>query len=100
MSTSDWTMLAGAVAGAGLAVFGLVVLVTGRAPEPTARAFRSVRDAGFYHFFFGTALGLVVIGTGIDSGVVSVTITVLAVLLAGVALVRFRPRGRRRPVNR
>ncbi|WP_250028674.1 hypothetical protein [Paractinoplanes maris] len=100
MSTSDWTMLAGGVAGAGLAVFGLAVLVTGRAPEPTARAFRSVRDAGFYHFFFGTALGLVVIGTGITNGAVTTTITVLAVVMAGVALVRFRPRGRQRPVSR
>jgi hypothetical protein len=100
MSTSNWTMLAGGVAGAVLALYGLVILVTGRAPEPTARAFRSVRDAGFYHFLFGTALGLVVIATGIDQGVVTVTITVLAIVTAGVALVRFRPRGRRRPVNR
>ncbi|WP_250001418.1 hypothetical protein [Actinoplanes sp. M2I2] len=100
MSTSDWTMLAGGVAGSALAVFGLVILVTGRAPEPTARAFRSARDAGFYHFFFGTALGLVVIGTGIDNGIVTVTVTVLAVIMASVALVRFRPRGRQRPVNR
>ena len=100
MDTSGWTMLAGGVAGAGLAVFGMVILVTGRAPTATARAFRSVRDAGFYHFFFGTALGLVVIATGIDSSVVTTTITVLAIVMAGTALVRFRPRGRSRPVNR
>ena len=100
MSTSTWTMLAGGAAGGGLALFGLVILVTGRAPGPTARAFRSARDAGFYHFLFGVALGLVVIATGIDQGVVTVTITVLAIVMAGVALVRFRPRGRRRPVNR
>lgn len=100
MSTSFWTMVAGGVAGAGLAVFGLVILVTGRAPAPTARAFRTVRDAGFYHFLFGTALGLVVIATGINSPVVTTTITVLAVIMAGTALVRFRPRARQRPVNR
>ncbi|MBL7257092.1 hypothetical protein [Paractinoplanes lichenicola] len=100
MSTSSWTMLAGAAAGAGLAVFGLVILVTGRAPNPTARAFRCVRDAGFYHFFFGAALGLVVIGTGINNPVVTTTITVLAIVMAGTALVRFRPRPRQRPVNR
>jgi uncharacterized membrane protein YidH (DUF202 family) len=93
-------MVAGGAAGAVLAVFGLVILVTGRAPEPTARAFRSVRDAGFYHLLFGTALGLVVVGTGLSNGVVTTTITVLAVVVAGVALVRFRPRGRRNPVNR
>ncbi|MDY7088030.1 MAG: hypothetical protein SYR96_23360 [Actinomycetota bacterium] len=100
MSTSFWTMVAGGVAGAGLAVFGLVILVTGRAPAPTARAFRSVRDAGFYHFLFGAALGLVVIATGINSPVVTTTITVLAIIMAGTALVRFRPRPRQRPVNR
>lgn len=100
MSTSFWTMVAGGVAGAGLAVFGLVILVTGRAPAPTARAFRTVRDAGFYHFFFGTALGLVVIATGINNPVVTTTITVLAIIMAGTALVRFRPRPRQRPVNR
>lgn len=93
-------MLAGGVAGAVLALYGLVILVTGRAPETTAKAFRSVRDAGFYHFLFGTAVGLVVIATGIDNSVVNVTISVLAVITAGVALVRFRPRGRRNPVNR
>ena len=100
MNTSNWTMLAGGLAGAGLAVFGLVILVTGRAPAPTAKAFRSARDAGFYHFLFGTSLGLVVIATGINSPVVTTTITVLAVIMAAVALVRFRPRGRQRTVNR
>ncbi|MET0496513.1 MAG: hypothetical protein ABW000_25595, partial [Actinoplanes sp.] len=65
MSTSAWTMLAGGAAGAGLALFGLVILVTGRAPSTTARAFRSVRDAGSYHFLFGAALGLVVIATSV-----------------------------------
>lgn len=100
MSSSTWIMLAGGLAGAGLALFGLVILVTGRAPAPTARAFRCVRDAGFYHFLFGGALGLVVIATSIGSPVVTTTITVLAVVMAGLALVRFRPRGRQRPVNR
>ena len=100
MSASSWTMLAGGVAGGVLAVFGLVMLLTGKAPEPTNRAFRSVRDAGFYHFLFGTGLGLVVLGTGLDNPVVTITITVLAVAMVGVALVRFRPRGRQRPVHR
>ncbi|MGK5680739.1 hypothetical protein [Actinoplanes sp. URMC 104] len=99
MSTSAWTMVAGGVAGGALAVFGLVILLTGRAPATTARAFGSVRDAGFYHFLFGTALGLVVIGTAIDSPAVTITITALAVVMAGVALIRFRPHGRRRPVT-
>ena len=93
-------MVVGGVAGGVLAAFGLIMLLTGKAPEPTARAFRSVRDAGFYHFLFGTGLGLVVIGTGLDNPVVTTTVTVLAVVMVGVALVRFRPRARQRPVNR
>jgi len=93
-------MLAGGVAGAALAVFGLSVLVTGRAPTSTARAFRSVRAVGFYHLFFGISLGLVVIATSLDSAAVTTAITVVAIVLAGVALVRFRPHGRQRPVKR
>jgi hypothetical protein len=31
------------------------MLVTGRAPDATTRAFRSVRDAGCYHLLFGWA---------------------------------------------
>jgi len=95
MSTSLWTMAVGAVAGLALAGYGLRILVTGRAPGPTARSFRCVRDAGFYHLLFGVALALVVIGTGLDRGVVTLFMTLPAIVLAGVAVVRFRPRGRR-----
>jgi len=95
MNTSAWTMVAGGVAGSGLAAYGALILITGRAPALTARAFRCVRDAGFYHLLFGVALTLVVIGTGLDSGVVTLVTALLAVGFAGVAVVRFRPRGRR-----
>src|SRR4051812_20356524 len=97
MSTSLWTMAVGAVAGSALAGYGIWMLVTGRAPGPTARSFRCVRDAGFYHLLFGVALVLVVIGTGLDRGLVTLFITLPAIVLAGVAVVRFRPRGRRSP---
>ena len=92
-------MVVGGVAGAALAAFGVAMLVTGKAPEPTARAFRSVRDAGFYHLLFGVGLGVVVAGTGVDHPVLTLLATVLAVLLVGTALIRFRPRGRHRPVG-
>jgi hypothetical protein len=98
MSTSAWTMVAGGVAGAGLAAYGAWMLISGRAPAATARAFRCVRDAGFYHLLFGVALVLVVIGTGLDNGVVTLVTALLAIGFAGVAVVRFRPRGRR-PLN-
>jgi hypothetical protein len=95
MSPSVWTMVVGGTAGLALAGFGLRMLLTGRAPALTARAFRSVRDAGFYHLLFGAALVLVVVGTGLSGTVPPVVATVLAVVLVGFALVRYRPRGRR-----
>jgi len=95
MSTGQWTMVIGGAIGLALAVFGVRMLVTGRAPGMTARAFRSVREAGCYHTLFGTALVLVVIGTNLPQGAVALTLTLLAVAMVGVAVIRFRPRGRR-----
>ncbi len=95
MSTGQWTMVVGGAVGLALAIFGVRMLVTGRAPEMTARAFRNVRDAGCYHTLFGTALVLVVIGTNLPQGAIALTMTVLAVAMVGVAVIRFRPRGRR-----
>jgi uncharacterized membrane protein YhaH (DUF805 family) len=91
MTTSTWTMAIGAAVGSVLALYGARMLITGRAPSVTARAFRSVRDAGWYHLLFGTALALVVLGTGLEQ----IVLTVPAVLLVGVAMVRFRPRPHR-----
>ena len=95
MNTGSWTAAVGGVIGLALAVYGVRMLVTGRAPEPIARAFRSVKDAGCYHLLFGVALVLVVLGTSLPGGVPALVVTLLAVALVGVAVVRFRPRGRR-----
>jgi hypothetical protein len=95
MSTGHWTMVIGGVIGLALTVFGGRMLITGRAPDAVARAFRSVREAGIYHTLFGMALVLVVIGTNLSGGPVALVITLLAVGLVGVAVIRFRPRGRR-----
>jgi hypothetical protein len=100
MSTSTWTMVVGGVAGLVLAAFGAGMLITGRAPDATTRAFRSVRDAGCYHLLFGLGLALVVLGTAVRGGVVTVVTTVAAILMVGVAVVRFRPRGHRRGSDR
>jgi hypothetical protein len=99
MSTSTWTMVVGGVAGLTLMVFGGGMLITGRAPDATDRAFRSVRDAGLYHLLFGAGLSLVVLGTAIRGGIVTVLTTLAAVVLVGVAVVRFRPRGHRRQLK-
>ena len=89
-------MLVGGVAGLALVVFGSGMLITGRAPDATARAFPSVRDAGLYHLLFGAGLALVVLGTAIRIGIVTIVTTVVAVGLVGLAVIRFRPRGHRR----
>jgi low temperature requirement protein LtrA len=100
MSTSSWTLIAGGTAGLALAVFGGLMLLTGRAPDTTQRAFRSTADAGRYHLLFGSGLLLVVLGT-VLKGVFAVVTAVLAVILVGIAVVRFRPRGHRnRPASR
>jgi hypothetical protein len=44
---------------------------------------------------FGVALGLVVAGTNFSGSRAGLVMTLLAVALVGVAVVRFRPRGRR-----
>jgi hypothetical protein len=94
MSTSSWTLIAGGAAGLALAVFGGLILITGRAPDATQRAFRSMSDAGRYHLLFGAGLLLVVVGT-VLKGLFAVVTAVLAVIMVAIAIVRFRPRGHR-----
>ena len=88
------TLLIGGGIGAALALFGVRMLVIGRMPAPTARAFRTVRDAAWYHLLFGTALIVLVVGTSLR-GRAAIVSAVLAVSMVLVAVVRFRPRGRR-----
>jgi nitrate reductase gamma subunit len=94
MNASTWTMVVGGVAGFGLAVFGAGMLITGRAPDATRRAFRSVRDAGCYHLLFGVGLAMIVFGTALGGGPVTLLTTVVAIAVVAVAVIRFRPRGR------
>jgi hypothetical protein len=95
MNTGAWTVAVGGAIGLALAIFGVRVLVTGRAPASTARAFRTVKDAGCYHLLFGVALVLVVLGASLPGHLPTLVTTALAVALVGVAVARFRPRGRR-----
>ena len=95
MNTGQWTMIIGGAIGLALAAFGSRMLITGRAPGATERAFRSVRDAGLYHTLFGVALVLVVVGTNFSGTPAALVMTLLAVAMVGLAVVRFRPRGRR-----
>jgi hypothetical protein len=92
MDTGTWTLFIGGAIGLALALFGVRMLITGQAPASTARAFRTTRDAGLYHLLFGLGLLLLVVGTELPGDVTPIVSAVLAVALAGVAVVRYRPR--------
>jgi hypothetical protein len=95
MDLGTATLVIGCGIGLLLAVFGAGILATGRAPVPTTRAFRSVREAGMYHLLFGIALVLVVLATELPGRATPIIGTVLAVALVGFAIARYRPRGGR-----
>jgi hypothetical protein len=99
MDLGTATLLVGGAIGLALALFGVRMLVTGRAPAATLRNFPDVRAAALYHLLFGLALVLLVLGQALFTGTAGLTVNVLAVVLVGVALVRYRPR-RRRSVDR
>jgi hypothetical protein len=86
------TLLIGGVIGLALALFGAKLLTTGQAPAPTARAFRTITDAGWYHVLFGAALVILVVGAELPSPIFPIASAVVAVGLAAVAVVRYRPR--------
>lgn len=98
MNLGTATLLVGGAIGLALALFGVRMLVTGRAPASTLRSFPGVRAAAMYHLLFGLALLLLVLGQVLFTGTAGVTTSVLAVVLVGIALVRYRPR-RGRPVD-
>jgi hypothetical protein len=91
MDVGAGTLFVGGAIGLVLALFGLRILVTGRAPAVTSRAFRTLRDAGRYHLLFGLALLVLVAGTALR-GKVSVLSAAVALALVGVALTGYRPR--------
>jgi uncharacterized membrane protein YhaH (DUF805 family) len=86
------TLLIGGGIGLLLTIFGVRTLVTGRAP--TVRAFRTAKDAGLYYILFGIALILLSVGTS-ARGIAATAASVVAVVLVAVAVIRYRPRGRR-----
>ena len=94
MDTGTWTLAVGGAIGLALTLFGITMLVTGRAPAPTSRSFRDVHDAGLYHLLFGLGLLLLVIGTLLPGEFTAAATAVVAVIVAGVAVVRYRPRRR------
>ena len=92
MDVGGGTLVAGGAIGLALTLFGLRILVTGRAPALTSRAFRTLREAGRYHLLFGVALLVLVLGTALADRVSVIASATVAVALVGVALIRDRPR--------
>lgn len=92
MTLGASTLLIGGVIGLFLAVFGAAMLVTGKAPASTLRNFTGVRTAALYHLLFGVALLLVVLGQSLLTGTAVLVVSVLAVVMVGIAVVRYRPR--------
>jgi hypothetical protein len=93
MTLGGVTLLVGGVIGLFLFLFGLRMLVTGKGPASSVRNFRGVRAAALYHLLFGLALIVMVLGQSLLHGPARVATNVLAVVTAGVAVLRYRPRG-------
>jgi hypothetical protein len=77
----------GGLLGAALVVFGVWILISGSAPAVIGRSFRTLREAGCYHLLFGLAALIFAIG--------GTRAAVVALALVGIAVLRFRPRGRK-----
>ena len=92
MDIGTATLAVGGAIGLVLALFGVKMLLTGRAPASTLRNFLRVRDAGLYHLLFGAALLLMVVGQTVLDGPAAVAMSTAAIVLVGVALIRYRPR--------
>ncbi|MCO8276744.1 hypothetical protein M1L60_39805 [Actinoplanes sp. TRM 88003] len=92
-----WLGIALLLIGIGLAVYGLVVLTTGRVPARSRAVFRSVREAGMYPLCSGAALAFLALGQLVPDDWRHSTVLVLiatfgALTLVGIAYVLYRPR--------
>ena len=92
MTLGTAMLLFGSAIGLALTLFGVKMLVTGRAPAGTMRNFPAVRVAALYHLLFGVALIVLVLGQVLFHGSAGTAVSLAAVALVGVALVRYRPR--------
>src|SRR3954454_16446182 len=92
MKLGGWTLAVGAAVGLALTLMGVWMLVTGRAPGGIARAFRQIKDAGLYHLLFGLGLLVLVLGVYLPGSATAEVSAGVAVVMAGFAVVRYRPR--------
>ena len=92
----SWSLLIGGLAGLGLVAFGVRILVTGRMPGMIRRSFRTERDAALYHLLFGVGLLLLVGGTFLPFPYGGSICTLIAAVIALVAVIKYRPRSQKR----
>jgi hypothetical protein len=93
-----WLGIVTAVLGAAVALYGVVILLTGRAVRGDRRSFPGTRQAGMYYLCFGAALVTLVssiLGNLHHQRVLAVAGLVGTLVLAALAL-RYRPRRNRR----
>ena len=85
---------AGGGLGTAVALFGAWILLTGRAPAGTARAFRSTTDAGMYSLCTGTAVVLLAVPSRFQQiGFAwQLVFLALAMLLGAIGFLKYRPR--------
>jgi membrane associated rhomboid family serine protease len=99
MDLGSWLGLLAGVGGATVAIYGAVVLLTGCATRGDRRAFQRASDSGLYYLFFGLALTLMVLGVVSNEhhqSLPAVAALVGTVASAGLAVIRHRPRRKRR----
>jgi hypothetical protein len=98
MRPASWIGIVPAVAGAAVAGYGVVILVTGRVARVDLRAFGDPKRAGLYYLCFGSALATLmasVLGNAAHASVLAAGGLVVSLGLVVLAL-RYRPRRKRR----
>jgi hypothetical protein len=99
MDLGLWLSLTGGALGLGVAIYGAEILVTGRATRGDQRVFRRLADAGLYYLCFGLALALLVLSqlwNENDQSLPAVVTLIIAMVLGGLAVIRYRPRRNKR----
>jgi hypothetical protein len=99
MDLGAWLGLLTGVGGASVAIYGAAILLTNRATLSDRRAFRRVKDAGLYYLCFGLALTLIVLSVLWNEhhqSLLAVAALIGAMSLAGLAVIRYRPRQKER----
>jgi hypothetical protein len=100
MDLTSWILFAATLGAASVVtLYGLGVLVTGRATRGDRRAFRRMTDAGLYYLCFGLALALLVVAglwNRYGQTLLAGAALIVTVVLAGLAIIRYRPRQAKR----